>query len=42
MEEDLIDHGIHLLKINLSVTKDEHAKRFAECEENPLKQWKLS
>ncbi len=41
-EEDLIDHGIHFLKIYLSVTKDEQAKRFAEREENPLKQWKLS
>lgn len=41
-EEELIDHGFHFLKIYLSVTKDEQARRFAEREENPLKQWKLS
>lgn len=41
-EEDLIDHGIHFLKIYLSVTKEEQARRFAQREENPLKQWKLS
>jgi polyphosphate kinase 2 len=41
-EEDLIDHGIHFLKIYLSVSKEEQARRFEEREENPLKQWKLS
>ncbi len=41
-EEDLIEHGIHFLKIYFSVSKDEQAKRFEEREENPLKQWKLS
>lgn len=41
-EEDLIDHGIHFLKLYLSVSKDEQAKRFLEREMNPLKQWKLS
>ncbi|OCL87813.1 Polyphosphate kinase 2 (PPK2) [Aliarcobacter thereius] len=41
-EEELIDHGIHFLKIYLSVSKDEQARRFEEREENPLKQWKLS
>ncbi len=41
-EEDLIEHGIHFLKIYFSVTKDEQARRFEEREENPLKQWKLS
>ncbi|WP_419677684.1 polyphosphate kinase 2 [Aliarcobacter lanthieri] len=41
-EEDLIEHGFKFLKIYLSVTKEEQARRFAEREENPLKQWKLS
>lgn len=41
-EEDLIDHGIHFLKIYLSVSKEEQARRFEEREENPLKHWKLS
>ncbi|MGJ0316491.1 polyphosphate kinase 2, partial [Aliarcobacter cryaerophilus] len=41
-EEDLIDHGFHFLKIYLSVSKEEQARRFEEREENPLKQWKLS
>ena len=41
-EEDLIDHGIHFLKIYFSVSKEEQAKRFEEREENPLKHWKLS
>ncbi len=41
-EEDLIDHGVHFLKIYFSVTKSEQARRFKERETNPLKQWKLS
>ena len=41
-EEDLIEHGIHFLKIYFSVSKDEQAMRFEEREANPLKQWKLS
>lgn len=41
-EEDLVDHGIHFLKIYLSVSKEEQAKRFAQRETNPLKKWKLS
>lgn len=41
-EEDLIDHGIHFLKIYFSVSKEEQAQRFEEREVNPLKQWKLS
>src|SRR5574344_57011 len=40
--EHLIDHGFHFLKIYLSVSKEEQARRFEEREENPLKQWKLS
>ncbi len=41
-EEDLVEHGFHFLKIYLSVSKEEQARRFEEREENPLKQWKLS
>lgn len=41
-EEDLIEHGIHFLKIYFSVSKDEQANRFEEREVNPLKHWKLS
>lgn len=41
-EGDLIEHGIHFLKIYFSVTKEEQARRFMEREVNPLKQWKLS
>lgn len=42
IEEDLISHGFHFLKIYFSVSKDEQARRFEEREINPLKQWKLS
>jgi len=41
-EADLIAHGFHFIKLYFSVSKDEQARRFAEREENPLKQWKLS
>ena len=41
-EEDLIEHGIHFLKIYFSVSKNEQSRRFEEREENPLKHWKLS
>ncbi|MEA1917593.1 MAG: polyphosphate kinase 2 [Campylobacterota bacterium] len=41
-EEDLINSGIHFIKIYFSVTKEEQNCRFIERETNPLKQWKLS
>jgi len=41
-EQDLVEHGIHFVKIYFSVTKEEQSNRFAEREENLLKQWKLS
>ena len=41
-EKDLVEHGIHFVKIYFSVTKEEQSNRFAERETNPLKQWKLS
>jgi len=34
--------GIDLLKIYLSVSREEQARRFRERQRNPLKQWKLS
>ncbi len=41
-EENVIEHGVHFLKIYFSVSKEEQANRFEEREKNPLKQWKLS
>ena len=41
-EEDLIDNGLHFIKIYFSVSKEEQNSRFTERETNPLKQWKLS
>jgi len=41
-EEDLIDNGLHFIKIYFSVSKEEQNNRFNERETNPLKQWKLS
>jgi polyphosphate kinase 2 len=41
-EKMLVSSGISLLKLYLSVSREEQARRFREREENPLKQWKLS
>jgi len=41
-EQDLVEHGIHFVKIYFSVTKEEQSRRFSDREINPLKQWKLS
>jgi len=41
-EKDLVAHGINFVKIYFSVTKEEQSNRFAERENNPLKEWKLS
>jgi len=41
-EQQLIDHGIVLVKIWLHVSKDEQLKRFKEREATPLKSWKLT
>jgi len=41
-EKDLVEHGMHFVKIYFSVTKEEQSKRFLERENNPLKEWKLS
>ncbi len=41
-EKMLVGSGIDLIKIYLSVSREEQARRFHERESNPLKQWKLS
>ena len=41
-EQFLVDDGIHLIKIWLSVGRDEQAQRLRERRQDPLKQWKLS
>jgi len=41
-EQDLVEHGIHFVKIYFSVTKEEQSNRFQQRETNPLKRWKLS
>ena len=41
-EQFLVDDGIHLVKIWLSVGRDEQAQRLDSRRRDPLKQWKLS
>ena len=41
-EEMLVDEGIILVKLWLSVDRAEQLKRFLDRESDPLKQWKLS
>jgi len=41
-ERMILDSGIHLVKIYMSISKKEQAKRFEEIKNDPLKQWKLS
>lgn len=41
-ERNLINSGIHLIKLWFSVSRDEQRRRFASREAHPLKQWKLS
>jgi polyphosphate kinase 2 len=41
-EKMLVSSGISLLKLYLSVSREEQARRFRSRAENPLKQWKLS
>jgi polyphosphate kinase 2 len=41
-ERNLCRSGIHLIKFWFSVSCQEQARRFAERERHPLKQWKLS
>ena len=41
-ERMLLDSGIYLVKIYMSISKKEQAKRFDEIKNDPLKQWKMS
>lgn len=41
-EKMLTDSGIRLVKIYLSISKNEQAKRFTSIKSNPLKQWKMT
>ena len=41
-ERMLVKSKIHMIKIYLSIGKEEQARRFEERATNPLKQWKLS
>ncbi len=41
-ERMVIESNTHLLKIYLSITKDEQARRFKEIKKDPLKRWKLT
>ena len=40
-EDQLIEHGIVLLKFWLQISKDEQLARFKSREETPYKRWKL-
>lgn len=41
-ERMILESGIHLVKIYMSISKKEQAKRFAEIKSDPLKQWKMT
>jgi len=41
-EEMIVESGIILVKIYMSISKREQAKRFQNIKENPLKQWKIT
>jgi polyphosphate kinase 2 (PPK2 family) len=41
-EEQLVDHGIVLVKYWVHITADEQIRRFKERENAPYKQWKLT
>lgn len=41
-ERMITESGTRLVKIYMSISKREQAKRFADLKANPLKQWKLS
>ncbi|MBU3012234.1 polyphosphate kinase 2 [Polaribacter vadi] len=41
-ERMILDSGIHLVKIYMSISKKEQAKRFADIKSDPLKQWKMT
>ncbi|MEN8776206.1 MAG: polyphosphate kinase 2 [Polaribacter sp.] len=41
-EKMILQSGIHLVKIYMSISKKEQAKRFEDIKRNPLKQWKMT
>jgi len=41
-ERMLLESGIHLVKIYMSISKKEQAKRFSDIKSDPLKQWKMT
>lgn len=41
-ERMIINSGIKLVKVYLSITKEEQARRFEDIKKNPLKQWKMT
>ena len=41
-ERMVLESGIHLVKIYMSISKKEQAKRFDDLKRDPLKQWKMS
>ena len=41
-EKMILESGIHLVKIYMSISKKEQAKRFVDIKSNPLKQWKMT
>lgn len=42
VERMIMESGIYLVKIYMSISKKEQSKRFEEIKNDPLKQWKLS
>ena len=41
-ERMILESGIHVVKIYMSISKREQSKRFAEISSDPLKQWKMT
>ena len=41
-ERMILESGIRLVKIYMSISKKEQAKRFQDIKNDPLKQWKMS
>mgnify|MGYP000545435927 CR=1 FL=1 len=41
-ERMILESGIHVVKIYMSISKKEQSKRFADIKSDPLKQWKMT
>lgn len=41
-ERMILESGIHLVKIYMSISKKEQAQRFEDIKSDPLKQWKMT